>query len=642
MNAFARSRLLLLLAALALPPSLFSSALDWLPPGLPEANGEGDTLCPGDYLSEEQGAALLEAAALAFDTRERWEDYAALARRKIQQGVGMGPLPPRTPLRARFGEPRSFDGYTVENVLFESIPGYFVGGNLYRPSAGDGPFPAVLSLHGHTSAIKGPEDWARHGRFTAQAQTRAAELARRGAVVLSIDAFGYGDSVAALGPEAHRAPLAMTLQVWNGMRALDLIEALLGVDATRLAATGESGGGTQTFLLAALDGRVAVSAPVVMVSSHFFGGCPCESGLPIHRSEEHFVSNAMIAALFAPKPQLLVSVGGDWSKNTPRVEYPFLRRVYGLYGKRGEAENAHFESEGHDYGPSKRGAVYDFLSRRIGIAEASDDGESGVTVEPPEAMRTLKDDASLPSRALRSVAEVEARLEGLRSPQARRIHLIGDSTLAPKSANKRPEMGWGEALGRFFNEGIEVVNHAVNGRSSKSFRDEGRWDRVLEQLQPGDWVAIQFGHNDQKDQDASRYAAPWGDYADNLKRYAEEARQKGAEAILLTSICRRKFDTTGRLLDTHGEYPEVVRAVAAEIGAPLVDMEALSRSMLSNLGDEPSKRLFLHLAPGEHANYPGGVSDDTHLVEAGAAAHAELFARSVKAQAPLLSRQLAD
>ena len=395
-------------------PVIATADVGWLPAGLPPVPAEGPVLCPREYLTPEQGAAVLKAAADEFATKEKWSAYAAVVRRRIQMGAGLAPWPRKTPLNAVVNSRREHDGYSVENVRLETAPGVFACGNLYRPLRAEGRRPAVLTTHGHTGPARTPEEWSRHGRFHENVQYRAATLARMGAVVLSIDMFGYGDSLVQFGSEAHRQPLAMAVQVWNAVRAIDFLSGLPEVDSERIAVTGESGGGTQAFLLTALDERIAVSVPVVMVSSYFFGGCPCESGRPIHRSEEHFASNAMIAAMAAPRPMLLVSDGGDWTKFTPEVEFPFARRIYGLFGAEADVENVHLAREGHDYGPSKRAAMYRFLARRLNL-DASENAmeERRVVLEKPAAMRVFASAVDVPTKAARTPAAVAEALVAL-------------------------------------------------------------------------------------------------------------------------------------------------------------------------------------------------------------------------------------
>jgi len=352
-------------------------------------------------LSEEQGRAQLAEFAQAWHTRAEWEARAKNVREGILREAHLTPLPARCDLRPIIWGKRECRGYTVENVAFESLPGFFVTGNLYRPAVGTGPFPGVLCPHGH-----GPK-----ARFNAATQARSAVLARMGAVVFAYDMVGIGDST----QTGHDDPNVLTLQLWDSMRALDFISSLPGVDRKRLGCTGESGGGTQTFLLGAVDNRLAVIAPVVMVSAHFFGGCKCESGLPIHQSAAHQTDNAEIAALFAPKPMLIVSDGKDWTKNVPEVEFPYIQSVYRLYHALDSVENVHFADEGHDYGPSKREAMYRFIAKRLKLSFNSatrPDGriDEADTFFEERVLTVFTPDHPRPAYALKDGKEIETAL----------------------------------------------------------------------------------------------------------------------------------------------------------------------------------------------------------------------------------------
>ncbi len=359
---------------------------------------------------------MLDAALVRFPDQASWSGYAAHVRERIQEGAGLRPWPRRTPLNAISNKPRVRKGYSVENVAFEAIPNYYVTGNLYRPLDPPAPFAVVLSLHGH--ANYGQVE-AQQMRTTPSVQQRSATLARMGAVVLAVDMFAFGDSLVQVGREAHAKPFTMTIQTWSNMRALDYLLSLEGADPTRVGVTGESGGGTQAILLAALDPRVTVSVPVSMVSSYFFGGCKCESGLPIHRSADHFVSNVMIAALFAPKPMLVISNGTDWTQHTPEIELPFLRRIYGYWGAEGDVVNVHLPEEDHDYGPSKRGAMYEFMAERLGLnLEAMgifSVDELSVAIAAPATLAVFDHVTPLPPNALRDAADVERSLRALQN-----------------------------------------------------------------------------------------------------------------------------------------------------------------------------------------------------------------------------------
>lgn len=197
------------------------------------------------------------------------------------------------------------------------------------------------------------------------------------------------------------------------------------------------------------------------------------------------------------------------------------------------------------------------------------------------------------------------------------IYLAGDSTMAEKLPEKRPETGWGEALQKFFKDGeVRVDNRAANGRSTRTFIEEKRWQGIVEKLKAGDYVFIQFGHNDQPKQKASH--TPPAEFRRNLVRFVTEVREKRATPVLLTPVARRRFDEQGNFYDTHYDYPDIVRAVAAEQKTPLIDMHRRSERVLRRYGPEGSKKLFLQLKPGEHTNYPQGVEDNTHFSPHGA------------------------
>ncbi|WP_084466384.1 rhamnogalacturonan acetylesterase [Kaistella palustris] len=213
------------------------------------------------------------------------------------------------------------------------------------------------------------------------------------------------------------------------------------------------------------------------------------------------------------------------------------------------------------------------------------------------------------------------------------IYTIGDSTMANKpDPDKNPERGWVQVLPQFFNENVTVKNHAVNGRSTKSFRELGHWKKVVDSLQPGNYLLIQFGHNDGKETDPARYTNPQTAYRYNLMAYIEEARAKGAIPILCSSIARRKFNKEGVLLDAHGNYTLIARLVAQEMKVPFVDMQYLTEKMEVKFGVEGSKKLHLHFEPNENTYVPKGLDDNTHLSVLGATEVAKLFVQELKKQ----------
>ena len=211
------------------------------------------------------------------------------------------------------------------------------------------------------------------------------------------------------------------------------------------------------------------------------------------------------------------------------------------------------------------------------------------------------------------------------------IYCIGDSTMADKKdPEQNPEHGWAQVLNSFFTEEVIVDNRAVNGRSSKSFITEKRWDSVYRALKPGDYVFIQFGHNDQKFKDSSRYTNPHTTYRHNLIRFVNETREKGAKPVLFSSIVRRNFNEHGTLVDTHGAYPLEARLVAKEFEVPFIDLQYLTEIWETSYGPEQSKKLHLHFKPGENSYYPDGKEDNTHLSRRGAIEVSALVIQQIK------------
>ena len=220
------------------------------------------------------------------------------------------------------------------------------------------------------------------------------------------------------------------------------------------------------------------------------------------------------------------------------------------------------------------------------------------------------------------------------------IYLAGDSTMAQKLPEKRPETGWGEALQQFFVESrVRVENLAQNGRSTKTFIAENRWQALVDRLKKGDYVFIEFGHNDSSKEKIDRYTPP-DEYRKNLLRFISDVREKNAIPVLLTPVMRRRFNAEGVFYDTHGEYPDIVRSVAGEQNVPLIDMHRMSEVVLKQYGPEGSRKLFLQLKPGENPNYPNGIEDNTHFSPLGAQIMASLAVEGIKEQRLGLARFL--
>lgn len=374
-----------------------------LKPAISQETKSGSMLCVGSHWTENEGKLFLEKQRQSYPTAAAWEARAKEIRSHILKGADLETYPQRYPLNTIMGEKRVYDGYQVQNVAFESLPGVYVTGSLYTPTNAKGVLPGILNTHGHWTK---PGDV---GRYRPDAQKRFAALARMGAMVWAYDAVGYGQ-MGEIGWE-HKHPEALKLQLWNSIRGLDFL-LMMGADPKRIGVTGASGGGTQSFLLTAVDDRVTVSVPVVMVSAHFFGGCVCESGMPIHKGPNFQTNNVEIAALAAPRPMLLISDGDDWTKNNPTVEYPHEKYIYRLMGKPNNVENVHLPDDKHGYDENKRIAAYPFLAKHLGLditKALNPDGslnEKTIVIEDQKALYPFNDNHPFPANIVRKNDDV--------------------------------------------------------------------------------------------------------------------------------------------------------------------------------------------------------------------------------------------
>ena len=323
----------------------------------------------------EDGVKLINWLSSLYNDRSSWEARKDSLRREVRQLLGIDQLLPLCAQEApRYTKIRKFDGYSVQNFCLKTVNGHTVCGSIYAPLS-KGKHPLIICPNGHFT----------NGRYGTVQQQRLGTLARMGAVCVDYDLWGWGESADEVGKEAHQTAEAHVMQALNGIRILDWMIQRKDVDTQRVGVNGGSGGGTQTVLLTVLDDRYTAANPVVSMSSWFDGGCPCESGMPIQLAGGG-TCNAELSAMFAPRPMMVVSDGGDWTSTTPEVEFPYLQRIYGFYNAQDKVSNIHLPKERHDFGPNKRNAVYRFFIDTFGLDESKLD-ESKVTIEPEEALK---------------------------------------------------------------------------------------------------------------------------------------------------------------------------------------------------------------------------------------------------------------
>lgn len=323
----------------------------------------------------EDGMKLVPYLSSLYADKAAWEARKDTLRKEVRARLGIDKLLAVCSKDApEYGKIRKFDGYTVQNFRLKTANGHTVCGSIYAPK-GEGKHPLIICPNGHFS----------NGRYGTVQQQRLATLARMGAICVDYDLWGWGESADEVGSKAHQTPEAHVMQALNGIRILDWMIQRKDVDKTRVGVNGGSGGGTQSVLLSVLDDRYTACCPVVSVSSWFDGGCPCESGMPIQLAGGG-TCNAELAAMFAPKPMMLVSDGGDWTSTTPELEYPYIKRIYGFYGAADKVMNVHLPKERHDFGPNKRNAVYKFFIETFKL-DASKLDEDKVVIEEENALR---------------------------------------------------------------------------------------------------------------------------------------------------------------------------------------------------------------------------------------------------------------
>ena len=396
-----------------------------------------------------------------YKTLPEWEARRAHLRKQILSAAGLMPMPEKTPLNPQiFGRIENKD-YSIEKVLLETMPGFYLGGNLYRPLGRSGKFPAVASPHGHWNY--GRLENSELGSIPA----RAINLARQGYVVLTYDMLGNNDTIQTPHTfDGEREQLwgfgPLALQLWDSIRVADFLLSLPDVDPTRLAATGASGGGTQTFLLTAVDDRVKFSAPVNMISAIMQGGCGCENASLLRVD----AFNVEIGAMMAPRPMLMVSATGDWTRNTPKEEFPAVRSIYELYGAADKVENVHVDAP-HNYNKASREAMYQFFAKHIlGDLDASKYKEREIRVERLQDMLALSN-RTLPSGAL--------SFEHIREQWISNARRQSDLTRDPSELRERLTYS-------LLTEWPAKVLSEKNGERIVLSR-EGRGDRV-----PGLWI----------------------------------------------------------------------------------------------------------------------------------------------------------
>lgn len=333
---------------------------------------------------EAEGKMMLDWLSSLYHNKEQWEARRDTLRREVRQRLELDKFLDSCVVtkdkKGNLVRPvilskiRKHDGYTTQNICIELTPGQHLFGTIYA-SLKKGKHALIVCPDGH---------WPY--RYRKDEQQRLGTLARMGAVCVDFDLYGWGESEKEVGD--HHSSRAHVYQAACGYILLDwMLKNRKDIDTERVGVMGGSGGGTHTVMLSLLDERVTASAPVVHLASHFDGGCPCESGMPVQLSAGG-TCEPELAAVIAPKPMLVVSDGGDWTSSVPTLEFPYLQRIYGFYGAQDKVRNVHLPNERHDFRENKRNAVYDFFIDIFGLDRSMLD-ESKIEIESEETLKSL-------------------------------------------------------------------------------------------------------------------------------------------------------------------------------------------------------------------------------------------------------------
>ncbi len=534
----------------------------------------------GDRRNQESPHTKTHFKLRKFASLAQWEAHKAAIKQQILASAGLLPLPPKTPLGVKRTGRIDAGSYFWEKVVFEPLPGFFVAGNLYLPKQIRGRAPAMLVAHGHwkNGRIHDAPDYS--------VPALAANLAAQGYVAFAYDMIGYndtrqlkhdfGDSVS----EQLWSFGSLGLHLWNSMRAVDVLASLPEVDARRIGITGASGGGTQTFLLAAVDSRIQVAIPVNMVSATFQGDDACEMSPALRIG----TNNIEIAAMMAPRHMLLLSATGDWTKLSPTEEFPAIRSIYELYGQAGRVWHRHIDA-GHNYNQQSREAVYAYLARiwRGPYRRSAAPKERAVL---PSKLETLLVGAIKPEGGLAGHTEIFAQWQRIANEQA----------AARPAAEQR----------RVFEQilGVSWPKQIRTSPSGEYLLLEGRGDgdRVPTRGTPGDTVVV--------DPDGERKTPPPAAGALRVEVFQTGAATAERDFVRGDYLTFRRSDDAERVQDiltalsfAHSSRPRELRLVCGKraslwcLAAAAIAPVPVTFTPAEPLGDlsdaELAKRLFI-------------------------------------------------